>query len=87
MCQDVLSSRKSQFFKIKIAFTNLFCRLNETSVRFTREGGSSYRLELDNGSTYQLRRRAENPGVWTLDDDQIIRREFKTKVIKLADVL
>ena len=65
----------------------MFCRLNETSVRFTREGGSSYRLELDNGITYQLRRRTENPGVWSLDDNQIIRRELRTKVRKLAAIL
>ena len=55
-------------------------------MRFTREGGSSYRLELDNGITYQLRRRTENPGVWSLDDDQIIRRELRTKVRKLAAI-
>ena len=78
---------KSQFFTIKIAFSNLFYRVNETSVRFTREGGNSYRLELDSGVTYHLSRRTENPGLWSLDDDQIIRREFETKVRKLADDL
>ena len=56
-------------------------------MRFTREGGNSYRLELDSGVTYHLSRRTENPGLWSLDDNQIIRRELETKVGKLADVL
>ena len=60
----------------------MFCRVNETSVRWTREGGNSYRLELDNGVTYQLRRRTENPRMWSVDDNQVIRRELQTKVSK-----
>ena len=56
-------------------------------MRFRSEGGNSYRLELDGGITYQLRGRTENPALWSLDDDQIIRRELETKVGKLADVL
>ena len=62
------------------------CRVNETSVRVTREGDEIFSLQLDGGITYQLRRRREQPGLWMVGDQDIFRRELDMKVVKFSDV-
>ena len=64
---------------------HLLRRDNETWVRLKHEGKDTVHLELGSGFTYRLRRRTEVPAVWTVDDDQVFKRESDTKVRKIGD--